>query len=36
MFRSYSNTSEYFLRDYVAVATAIRLVKTTLLSSCVK
>ena len=30
MFRSYSNTSEYFLRDYVAIAMAIlRLVKTT-------
>ena len=29
MFRSYSNTSEYFLRDYVAIAMAIlRLVKT--------
>ena len=29
MFRSYSNTSEYFLRDYEAIAMAIlRLVKT--------
>ena len=30
MFRSYSNTSEQFLRDYVAIEMAIlRLVKTT-------
>ena len=32
MFRSFSNTSEYFLRDYVAIAVVIlRLVKTYIL-----
>ena len=45
MFRSYNNTSEYFFKDYVAIAMAIlRLVTTTcyfhvctiLLFSCVK
>ena len=35
-FRSYSNTSEYFLRDYVAIAMVIKTCENSMIFSHVK